>query len=322
MTDILPTYEDVVDAHRIVAEHIHRTPVMESRSLKDSLGVEVLFKCENLQRTGAFKVRGAFNALSRLNEQQKALGVVTYSSGNHAQAIALAARTLGVGATIVMPEDAPASKLAATRGYGAEVITYDRASAGNRESIGARLVRDRGAMLIPPFDHPHVIAGQGTAAKELIEDAGELDALFVPLGGGGLLSGTILATRALSPACKIYGVEPAAGNDVQQSFRSGSIVQIEVPDTIADGARTQQVGDLTFQIIKREADDILDASDTELVTAMNWFGSRMKLVVEPTGCLGLAGMLQIASQLDGKRVGVMISGGNVDLARLADYYTR
>ncbi len=289
--------------------------MLRSATADALLGARVHFKCENLQRAGAFKFRGAFNALARFDAAQRRAGVVTFSSGNHAQAIALAARELGMPAAIVMPIDAPAAKLAATRGYGAEVVLYDR-FVDDRLAIGAQLAEMRGMTLVPPFDHADVIAGQGTATKELIEEAGPLDALFVCLGGGGLLSGAALAARALSPGCRLYGVEPAAGNDAQQSLRAGRIVSIEVPRTIADGAQTQALGELTFAIIRREVDDILVATDEQLVRAMRFFAERMKILVEPTGCLGFAGALHGGVDLRGLRVGVLLSGGNVDLARL------
>jgi threo-3-hydroxy-L-aspartate ammonia-lyase len=313
---ILPVYEDVVTASERIAGHAHRTPVLTSRTANEEIGAEVFFKCENMQRMGAFKFRGAYNALAKFNTEQRRAGVVAFSSGNHAQAIALSAKLLGIPATIVMPLDAPASKVAATRGYGAQVVTYDRYTE-DREQIGRELAAKHGLTLIPPYDHEDVIAGQGTAARELFEDVGQLDVFFVCLGGGGLLAGSALSTRALSPSCTLYGVEPEAGNDGQQSFRSGRIVHIDTPKTIADGAQTQHLGNLTFPIIRRDVDDILTASDAELVDAMRFFASRMKLVVEPTGCLGFAAARAMKDQLRGKRVGVLISGGNVDLDRLA-----
>ena len=310
----LPSYDDVAAAAARIRGHAHETPVMTSCTVNEQLGATVFFKCENLQRMGAFKFRGAFNALSRFTPEQRKAGVVAFSSGNHAQAIALSARMLGIPATIVMPHDAPAAKVAATRGYGGNIVIYDRYKE-DREQIGRGLAAKHGLTLIPPYDHPDIIAGQGTAAKELFEEVGELDAFFVCLGGGGLLSGSALATRALSPKCKLYGVEPEAGNDGQQSFRSGSLVRIETPKTIADGAQTQHLGNLTFQIIRRDVDDILTASDAELVDGMRFLAERMKLVVEPTGCLGFAAARRMGNQLEGQRVGVLISGGNVDLAR-------
>ena len=312
--EMLPPSADVEAASLRLSGHAHRTPVMTSRTMNTELGAELFFKCENLQRMGAFKFRGAFNALSRFDARQRQAGVVTFSSGNHAQAIALSASLLGMPATIVMPNDAPAMKVAATRGYGGKVVLYDRYTE-DREAIGRKLAEEQGLTLIPPYDHPDVIAGQGTAAKELFEEVGELDALFVCLGGGGLLSGSALAARALSPKCRIYGVEPETGNDGQRSFRSGEIVHIDTPVTIADGAQTQHLGNYTFAIIRRDVDDILTATDHELVEAMRFYASRMKLIVEPTGCLSLAAARTMGAPLRGKRIGVIISGGNVDLQR-------
>ena len=310
----LPTFDEVIAAAARIKGHAHRTPVMTSRTINDALGAEVFFKCENLQRMGAFKFRGAFNALSKFDDTQRRAGVVTFSSGNHAQAIALSARLLGIPATIVMPHDAPAAKVAATRGYGGKVVIYDRYKE-DREQIGRDLAEKHGLTLIPPYDHPDVIAGQGTAALELFEEVGPLDALFAPLGGGGLLSGTALSTRALAPDCKLYGVEPEAGNDGQRSFRGGSIVHIDTPKTIADGAQTQHLGNYTFAIVRRDVNDILTATDVQLVECMRFFAERMKLIVEPTGCLGLAAAREMKAKLQGKRVGIVISGGNVDIER-------
>ena len=313
----LPTFEDVVAASERIAGVAHRTPVLTSSTANAELGAEIFFKCENFQRMGAFKFRGGYNALAKFTPAQRKAGVVAFSSGNHAQAIALSAKLLGIPATIVMPHDAPAAKVAATRGYGAQVVIYDRYTE-DREQIGRDLAAKHGLTLIPPYDHPDVIAGQGTAAKELLEEVGRLDYVFAPLGGGGLLSGTALATRALSPDAKIYGVEPEAGNDGQQSFRSGSIVHIDTPKTIADGAQTQHLGNLTFPIIQREVTDILTATDDQLRAEMRFFAERMKMVVEPTSGLGLAAARSIKAQLQGKRVGIIVSGGNVDIARYAE----
>ena len=310
----LPTFDDVTAAAGRIRGFAHQTPVLTSRTFNEELDAQVFFKCENLQRTGAFKFRGAFNALSKFDATQRRHGVVTFSSGNHAQAIALSARLLGIPATIVMPEDAPASKVAATKGYGAQVVTYNRYTA-DREQIGRDLADKHGFTLIPPYDHADVIAGQGTAAKELFEEVGALDSFFVCMGGGGLLAGSALSTRALSPDCKLYGVEPEAGNDGQQSFRSGSIVHIDTPQTIADGAQTQYLGNLTFPIIRRDVNDVLTVTDAQLVSAMRFIAARMKLVVEPTGCLGFAAAREMKEQLKGQRVGVLISGGNVDIER-------
>ena len=312
----LPNYEDVAQAAERILGAAHRTPVLTSRTVNEEFGAEVFFKCENMQRMGAFKFRGGYNALAKFSPEQRRAGVVAFSSGNHAQAVALSAKILGMPATIIMPQDAPAAKVAATRGYGATVVTYDRYTE-DREQIGRELAEQHGLTLIPPYDHADVIAGQGTAAKELFEEVGPLDAFFVCLGGGGLLSGSALATRALSPGCMLYGVEPEAGNDGQQSFRKGEIVHIDTPRTIADGAQTQHLGQLTFPIIQRDVNDILTVSDDELVACMRFFAERMKIVVEPTGCLGFAAARRMKDQLKGKKVGVLISGGNIDLGRFA-----
>lgn len=315
-TPLAITYGDVVAAHDRIREAAHRTPVLTSRTADAMTGASLFFKAENFQRMGAFKFRGAYNAISQFTAEQKRAGVLAFSSGNHAQAIALSARELGVPAVILMPQDAPQMKIDATRGYGAEVVLYDRYQE-DREVLSKRLASERGMTLIPPYDHPHVMAGQGTATKELIEDAGELDTLVVCLGGGGLLSGSAIAARALNPNIEIYGVEPEAGNDGQQSFRSGAIVHIDTPRTIADGAQTQHLGALTFPVIRSLVDDILTVTDDELVKTMQFFASRMKIVVEPTGCLAAAAVLQEKIDVRGKRVGILLSGGNVDMARFA-----
>ena len=317
MVKLVPTYEDVLAAAARLKNHAHHTPVLRSATADRLLGAELFFKCENFQRAGAFKFRGAFNALSQFSQAQRRAGVVAFSSGNHAQAIALSARELGIPATIVMPHDAPRAKVAATRGYGAEVVVYDRYTE-DREAIGRRLASERGLTLVPPYDHADVIAGQGTATLELVQEVGELDAMFVCLGGGGLLGGAALALRALSPQCKLYGVEPEAGNDGQRSFRSGAIVHIDTPQTLADGAQTQHLGQLTFEIIRRDVDDIVTATDAQLVEGMAFFAERMKMVVEPTGCLGFAGARHGGVAIQGKRVGILVSGGNIDLARYGD----
>ncbi len=314
----LPTYSDVVAAARRIEGFAHQTPVLTSRTINEEIGAQVFFKCENLQRTGSFKFRGAFNSLAKFSEQQRQAGVVAFSSGNHAQGIALAAELLKMPATIVMPTDAPAAKVAATKGYGATVVFYDRYTE-DREVIGRSLAQEHGMTLIPSYDHPDVLSGQGTAAKELFESAGRLDALFVGLGGGGMLSGTTLAIRALAPNCLLYGVEPEAGNDGQQSFRSGEIVHIDTPDTIADGAQTQHLGKYTFPIILNGVNEIFTVSDAELIEAMKFFAQRMKIVVEPTGCLGIAAVRRMKDQLKGKRVGVIITGGNIDIEKFAKF---
>ncbi|NIF23827.1 threo-3-hydroxy-L-aspartate ammonia-lyase [Candidatus Pantoea multigeneris] len=319
MTELIfPTFADVEAASARIAPYLNRTPVLTSRTADSLAGCQIFFKCENYQRMGAFKFRGALNALLQFNDAQKAAGVVAFSSGNHAQAIALAAKILGIPATIIMPHDAPAAKVAATRGYGGKVVEYNRYSE-DREQIGREIAQREGLTLIPPYDHADIIAGQGTAAKELFEEVGELDALFVPLGGGGLLAGSALAAATLSPGCKVYGVEPEAGNDGQQSLRLGEIVHIETPKTIADGAQTQHLGQLTFPIIAKHVTDIHTAQDIALVDAMRFFAERMKIVVEPTGCLGFAAALQQTESLRGKRIGVIISGGNVDISKFAGW---
>jgi threonine dehydratase len=314
----LPTYDDVIAAAARLEGHAHRTPVLRSTTANERWGAEFFFKCENFQRMGAFKFRGAFNALSKFDATQRKGGVIAFSSGNHAQAIALSARLLSMPAVIVMPKDAPAAKVAATKGYGAEVVMYDRFTE-DREALTKQLAQERGMTMIPPYDHPDVLTGQGTAVKELIEETGPLDHLFVCLGGGGLLSGSALSARALAPDCKVYGVEPEAGNDGQQSFRTGKIVHIETPKTIADGAQTQHLGEYTFGIIRRDVDDIFTVTDEQLVDAMRFFAERMKMVVEPTGCLAFAGAIAAGKAIAGKRVGIVISGGNVDLSRYATF---
>ncbi|MEQ5393096.1 threo-3-hydroxy-L-aspartate ammonia-lyase [Proteus sp. fly-1013] len=313
-----PTYKDVAQAHQRILPYLNKTPVLTSRTINELTGAQFYFKCENFQRMGAFKFRGAMNALSQFNDQQRKNGVVTFSSGNHAQAIALSAKLLGIPATIIMPEDAPKAKMDATKGYGGRVITYNRYTE-DREKIGQQLAQKEGLTLIPPYDHPHIIAGQGTAAKELFDEIGELDMLFVPLGGGGLLSGSLLSTKALSPDCKIFGVEPLAGNDGQQSLRKGEIIHIDTPKTIADGAQTQHLGNYTFEIIRNNVDDILTATDEELISAMQFYAQRMKMIVEPTGCLSLAAARQFGDKLKGKKIGIIISGGNVDIAQYGHF---
>ncbi|MHA3572502.1 threo-3-hydroxy-L-aspartate ammonia-lyase [Yersinia enterocolitica] len=318
MAPLAICYDDIVQAHQRITGVALKTPVLTSSTANEQTGAQLFFKCENFQHMGAFKFRGAYNALVKLSPQQQAKGVIAFSSGNHAQAIALSARKLGIRAVIVMPKDSPAIKIAATRGYGGEVVLYDR-YLEDREAISNKLAQEQGLTLIPPYDYPDVMAGQGTAAKELFEEVGELDVLLVPLGGGGLLSGCATVAKALYPNCQVIGVEPAAGNDGQQSFRSGKIVKIETPVTIADGAQTPALGHYTFPVIQERVDNILTATDDQLISAMKFFTSRMKIVVEPTGCLGAAVAFGDQLELRGKRVGVIISGGNVDLGRLAHF---
>ena len=309
------SYADIEEAARILEGEAHRTPVLTSRTVDALTGAQVFFKCENLQRAGAFKFRGAYNALHHLSPEQKGKGVVAYSSGNHAQALGLAGRLLGVPSVIVMPADAPQVKIEATRGYGAEVVSYDRAR-DDRDAIAARLAQQRGLTLIPPFDHPHIVAGQGTAAKELIEETGALDVLLVPCGGGGLLSGCAIAAKALAPHVAVIGVEPSLGDDVLRSFRSGVIQSVHNPATIADGARTSAPGQITFPLIMRYVADILTVDDAQLLRAMWYLWERMKIVVEPTGALGFAALLEGKLDARGKRVGIVLSGGNADVKQL------
>jgi threo-3-hydroxy-L-aspartate ammonia-lyase len=309
------------EARGRVSAAAHRTPVVTSRTVDAMLGASVAFKCENFQRMGAFKFRGAWNMVSQLSREQLARGVVAYSSGNHAQAVALVARELGAPAVIVMPSTAPRAKLDATRGYGAGILHYDLLGEP-REALAERVAAERGMTLVPPFDHPDILLGQGTAAAELFEDAGSRDVLLVPLGGGGLLSGSALAARLAAPGCRVVGVEPAAGDDGARSFRSGRLERVESPDTIADGARTPCLSDLTLSLVRRYVHDVVTVTDAELLVAVRLLWSRLKLVVEPTGALGLAAALAGCVDVRGKRVGVILSGGNVDLAaissRLAD----
>jgi threonine dehydratase len=306
------SYADVAAAAARLAGHARRTPVMTSRTVNTRTGAEVFFKCENFQRIGAFKFRGAYNALAQLTEDEKRRGVLTFSSGNHAQAIAAAGALLEIRTTIVMPADAPPVKIAATRGYGGEVITYDK-NETTREALGAKLAAERGLTVIPPYDHPHVVAGQGTAAKELFDEVGALDWLLVPCGGAGLLSGCAIAAKHLSPGCRVVGVEPEAGDDATRSFRTKTLQTVHNPDTIADGARTPSLGKITFPLVLAHVDDMMTVSDRELLDAMLYLWERMKIVVEPTGALAAAGLFRGTHDVRGKRVGVVISGGNVDI---------
>eukprot|EP00568_Trieres_chinensis_P007075 CAMPEP_0183308402 /NCGR_PEP_ID=MMETSP0160_2-20130417/21785_1 /TAXON_ID=2839 ORGANISM="Odontella Sinensis, Strain Grunow 1884" /NCGR_SAMPLE_ID=MMETSP0160_2 /ASSEMBLY_ACC=CAM_ASM_000250 /LENGTH=402 /DNA_ID=CAMNT_0025472243 /DNA_START=21 /DNA_END=1229 /DNA_ORIENTATION=+ len=317
----LPTYRDVEEASDILCGVARITPVETSRTLDADLGVSAHIKCENLQRMGAFKFRGGYNALSHLSPEEREAGVVTFSSGNHAQAIALSATILGMKSTIIMPEDAPKIKVDATKGYGADVIFYDRYKE-DRAAIAKKLRDETGAAFIPPYDHRHVIAGQGTAGKELCEEVAKrgvkLDYLFVCVGGGGLIGGCALAASELMPGCRVIGVEPEAGDDAKRSLEGGEIISIETPATIADGAQTTRIGDLTFGIMQKHVEKIVTVSDEELVDCMRFFGERMKMIVEPTGCLGLAGLKKLVASGEvkpGSNCGVIISGGNVDLAR-------
>ncbi|UUX94835.1 threo-3-hydroxy-L-aspartate ammonia-lyase [Aquabacterium sp. J223] len=320
------TFADVQAAAQRLAGVAHRTPVLTSRTADARTGARLFFKAENLQRMGAFKFRGAYNALASLGEAERRAGVLAFSSGNHAQAVALAARLLGMPSVILMPADAPAAKIAATSGYQAgdarsEVILFDRYRE-DREALARRVAAERGLTLVPPFDHPLVMAGQGTAALELLEDAGPQDHLFVCVGGGGLISGCATAAKALAPGCRVWGVEPAAGNDVQQSLARGEIVRLpEVPRTLADGAQTQAPGRHTFAVMREAVDGVVTVDDAVLVRTMAFLAERLKVLVEPTGCLAAAAVLEGAREalpdLRGARVGIVLSGGNIDLARFA-----
>lgn len=305
------SYDDIAAAHERIEGAAKRTPVLTSATVDALAGASVFFKCENFQRMGAFKFRGAYNALSRLDPAERKRGVLAFSSGNHAQAVALAGKILGIRTLIVMPENAPRVKLEATRGYGAEVVTYGPSE--DRETFAARVAQERGMVTIPPFNHPHVIAGQGTAAKELLEETGPLDLLLVPCGGAGLLSGCAIAARHLAPSCHVVGVEPAAGDDATRSFREKKLVKIAVPDTIADGARTTSLGSLTFPLVLRYVNEMVTVTDSELLPAMFFLWERMKIVVEPTGALGFAAVFHKKLTVEKRRVGIVISGGNVDL---------
>ncbi len=312
----LPNYEDVARAAGRLEGVAHRTPVVTSSTLDERLRARVFLKCENLQRMGAFKFRGAYNAIARLGEADRRRGILAYSSGNHAQAVALASRLLGTSATIVMPDDAPLPKRRATEAYGARVVPYDPRTE-EREEVARRLQAEGDPVLIPPFDHPDVIAGQGTAARELFEEVGPLDVLLAPCGGGGLLSGSALAASVLSPACRVIGVEPEAGDDATRSFHTGTLQTVRHPDTIADGARTPSLGRLTFPLLRQYVADMMTVSDEDLLHTLRFLWERMKLVVEPTGALGLAAAYQRRLDVSRRRVGVILSGGNADVPAVA-----
>jgi threonine dehydratase len=313
------SYDDVAAAAGRLEGVAHRTPVAASRTLDERIGARIFFKCENLQRMGAFKFRGAYNALSLLGQDERRRGVVAFSSGNHAQAVALAGRLLGIATTIVMPKDAPEAKRQATAGYGASVVLYDPASQ-DREEVARGLQQQSGAALVPPFDHADVIAGQGTAARELMEEVRDLELLLTPCGGAGLLSGSAIATKHMRPGCRVVGVEPEAGDDATRSFKTGVLQTVHHPATIADGARTPSLGRLTFPLVRQHVDDMVTASDAEIVRAMRFLWERMKLVVEPTGALALAAVMAGKVDVAGRRVGIILSGGNVDLAAALELF--
>ena len=322
MSDSLPvSYSDVDAAAARIEGQVHRTPVLSSRTLDRLSGARVSLKCENLQRAGAFKFRGAMNSLLQLPADQRARGVLTYSSGNHAQALALAGQVLGVPVTVVMPDNSPAAKRAATAGYGAEIVIYDPAEEV-REEVARKLAAERSLPIIPPYDHPHVIAGQGTAARELLSQTDGLDLLLVPCGGGGLLSGSALSAKALAPSCRVVGVEPEQADDATRSFRTGTLHSVRNPDTIADGARTPHLGTFTFPLVRHYVDDMVTVSEEAIAKAMFLLWERLKIVVEPTGALGVAALLSTDVARGRARVGVILSGGNVDLLEAPKIFAR
>jgi threonine dehydratase len=316
---ILPIFADIEKATQRLQGYAYRTPVIISRTVNQLTGAEVFFKCENFQRTGSFKFRGAFNALSQLSEEEKSRGVLTFSSGNHAQAIARSGQILGIPTTIIMPSDAPVVKQSATRGYGAEIILYERSEIA-REVLCQQIATERDCTIIPPYDHRDIIAGQGTTAFELLEEVGTLDILLVCCGGGGLLSGCAIATRKLAPNCKIIGVEPANADDATRSFQTKTLQKIENPKTIADGARTPYLGTLTFPLVLANVDEMVTVSEEEIIKTMFFVWERMKLVIEPTGALAAAALLQGIVKAPGSRIGVVISGGNVDLKQISQLF--
>lgn len=317
----LPSFRDVERAAARLFDRVHHTSVVTSRTLDGLVNAEVLLKCENLQRTGAFKIRGAFNALSQLSDEQKRTGVLTYSSGNHAQAIALSGAMLNIPTTVIMPDDAPAIKRQATEGYGAQVIEYDKRHVV-RESLAAQVAAERNLPIIPPYDHPHIVAGQGTAVLELISDHPDLDVVLTPCGGGGLLSGSALAAKGVNPSCRVVGVEPEAGDDATRSFYSGELQTVDNPDTIADGARTPYLGKITFPLVMANVDDMVTVSDQAIIRAMYFLWTRTKMIVEPTGALAVAAVMDEVVDVRDLKVGIVISGGNVDLAHAMRLFSR
>jgi threonine dehydratase len=313
MSDNIPAnygFESIFQARERLRGNAHVTPVQSSKTLNERVGAEVFLKCENFQRAGAFKFRGAYNAVSQLSAEQKARGVLTYSSGNHGQAIALAGKLFGIRATVVMPANAPEIKRAATLAYGATVVSYEP-TREKREKVAQQIADRDGCTLIPPFDHLDVIAGQGTAALELLEEVKSLDQLLVPCGGGGLLSGTAIAAKRLAPECRVIGVEPEVADDATRSFRTGTLHTVENPPTIADGTRTASLGAFTFPLVRKYVDDMQTVSEDSIIEAVRFLFFRLKIVVEPSGVLGLAALLGGAVKARG-RVGVILSGGNID----------
>ncbi len=313
MSALLVTYPDIEAAAQRLTGIARRTPVHTSSTFDDWFGARFFFKCESFQRTGSFKFRGAYHALSRLSDEEKARGALTFSSGNHAQALALAGRLLGVPVTVVMPSDAPRVKQEATRGYGAEIVLYDRETAV-REALAAEIAGERGLSIIPPYDHPHIVAGQGTSARELLQEVENLDLLLTGCGGGGLLSGSAIAAKALQPACRVVGVEPASADDATRSFQTGALHSVHNPDTIADGARTPSLGATTFPLIRAHVDDMYTVREVSIVRAMHFLWQRMRLIVEPTGALPVAWLFEKNRPAIPERVGVVISGGNVEFS--------
>jgi threonine dehydratase len=318
---LVPTFADIERAAARIDGVAHRTPVVTSRSADDRTGARLFFKCENLQRAGAFKFRGAYNALASLSPDERRRGVVAFSSGNHAQAVALAGQLLDTPRVIVMPRDAPAVKRAAAEGYGAEIVLYDR-ERDDREAIGRRLAQERGLALIPPYDHPQVVAGQGTAALELFDEVGPLDVLLVPCGGGGLLAGSALSAETRSPACRVIGVEPSTGDDATRSFQTKQLQHVHNPLTIADGARTASMSDMTFRLMLQHVAGMTTVDDRPLLDAMFYLWERLKLLVEPTGALGAAAAFENKVSIAGSRVGIVLTGGNVDLSQVGEWQRR
>jgi threonine dehydratase len=307
------SFADIESAAERISGIANVTPVMTSSTFNERFGCDAHFKCESFQKAGAFKFRGAYNALSRLTDEERARGVLTFSSGNHGQALALAGKLLGSHVTVVMPTDAPALKRAATEGYGAEIIAYDRDET-TREALGRKIADEKGLTIIPPYDHPHIVAGQGTTAAEFIEQAGPFEVMLAPCGGGGLLSGVSIATKTLNPNCRVIGVEPETADDAVQSFEQGRIISVHNPDTVADGARTPSLSPLTYECITRHVDQMVRVPDSAILEAMRFCWDRMKLVVEPTGALAMSAIWDGKIDVQDKRVGVIISGGNVDIA--------
>ncbi len=314
------TYADIEAASKRLVGVAHRTPVFTCRSVNELTEAQVFFKCENFQRAGSFKFRGAYNALAQLSEEQKQQGVLTYSSGNHGQALAFAGKLLGIPITVVMPEDAPQVKLAATQGYGAQIILYNRTQA-SREQLAQKVANERNLTIIPPYDHPHIIAGQGTTAKELIEEAGQLDVLLVPCGGGGLLSGCAITAKTLLPNCRVIGVEPAKADDATRSFHTKTLQTIHNPNTIADGARTPSLGQLTFPLVLHYVDDMVTVSEEAIRRTLFFLWERLKIVIEPTGVLAAVALLERMVFMPNARVGIIISGGNVDLKQIGKLFS-